>query len=495
MDDGLDSCFVPKEKIACDLCVGEDGSIRERSGEDVLLTHHGSTVANIILQYAPDTVFCSLRIFYDDTLSATCRQLEAGLNWCFEHRVPVVHLSAGTKNMADYDSLRPIVARMVLQGQILVAAHSNSEGYCMPACLSGVFCVRADASMTGFSYVADTQENGMAFLASSFHGKICGEDTVLANSYAAPTVTAAVCLHYGEYSSARNRGQALYRKLTGEEPCYRTPDFTENAIVVNRSGVKLPEEAFFFSQSKEQVIAVCGGADQRGGLVNSSPKVLVWIPEKQGDPKEEGMLIQAAGMADVVGVAYCGILSQTARVRLRDHLVWEETGKQETEELETYQLRKREPEGNEGGQEAAFGLADSDTEEPAMLPLVMILGERSEAVRFTTALRSRFLQERYACVCVSDIPMPYLYGMCDVPSGIFGIKELEMMQRNCHPDIVCCCSEHSLKGIAIENYFVIDLLGICREEGVVANLDFTASKPENAVEVAKDRILEYTWPD
>lgn len=468
LDDGLDSCFVPKEKIVCDLCVGEDGSIRERSGEDVLLTRHGSTVANIILQYAPGTVFCSLRIFYDDALSATRRQLEAGLNWCFEHRIPVVHLSAGTKNMADYDSLRPIVARMVLQGQILVAAHSNSEGYCMPACLSGVFCVCADASMAGFSYAADTQENGMAFRASSFHGKICGEDTVLANSYAAPTVTAAVCLNYEECSSARNCGQALYRKLTGREPCYRTPDFAENAIVVNRSGVKLPEEAFFFSQSKEQASALCGGADKRSGSVNSLPKVLVWIPEKQGDPKEEGMLIQAAGRTDVAGVVYCGTLSQAARMRLHDYLVWEE---------------------------AVFGLEDRDTEEPVMLPLVMILGERSEAVRFTTALRKQFMQDGYSCVCVSDIPMSYLYGMYDMASGIFENKELEMMQRNCHPDLVCCCSEHSLKGIAIENYFVIDLSGICKKEGVTTNLDFTTSTPENAVEVAKDRILEYTWPD
>lgn len=483
LDDGLDPCFVPKEKIVCDLCVGEDGSIWERSGEDVFLTHHGSTVANIILQYAPDTVFCSLRIFYDDILSTTRRQLEAGLNWCFKHRIPVVHLSAGTKNMADYDSLRQIVARMVLQGQILVAAHSNSEGYCMPACLSGVFCVCADASMTGFSYAADAWENGMAFRASSFHGKICGEDTVLANSYAAPTVTAAVCLSYEECSSVSNCGQALYRKLTGREPCYRTPDFVENAIVVNRSGVKLPEEAFFFSQGKEQVLAVCSGVDKRSDSVNGPQKVLVWIPEKQGDPKEEGMLIQVAGRADVAGVAYCGMLSQAARMRLWEYLVWEEPGERE---LETYDS-------------GCNGIAEYYTKfvgnfEQLMLPLVMILGERSEAVRFTTSLRNCFLQERYSCVCVSDIPMSYLYGMCNVTSGSFGIKELEMIQRNCHPDIVFCCSEHSLKGIAIENYFVIDLSGICREEGITTNLDFTTSKMENAVEVAKGKILEYTWP-
>lgn len=493
LDDGLDPRYVPKEKIACDLCVGEDGSIRKRSGEDVLLTHHGSTVANIILQYAPDTVFCSLRIFYDDRLSATRRQLEAGLNWCLEHRVPVVHLSAGTKNMADYDSLRLITARMVLQGQILVAAHSNTEGYCMPACFSGVFCVRADASMTGFSYAADARENGMAFLASSRHGNICGENTLLANSYAAPVVTAAVCLHYDKAAGARNRGQALYRKLTGREPYYRTPDFAENAVVVNRSGVELPEEAFFFRRFESPVQAAGAGLENQSrpkyGTENGPKKVLVWIPENHGEPQEEERLIQAAGRTDVAGVVYCGTLSHEAGMQLRDCLVWEEAGKQETGRQRPEGRRRREPD------ERILALKDVEAEKPVMLPLVMILGERGEAVRFTAALRERFTQDGYSCVCVSDSSLSYLYGMYGLEAGIFGNKELEIIHKNCHPDLVFCCLEHWAEGIGADHYFVIGLSGACREKVGAINLDFTEAKPGNAVEVAKDRILEYTWPD
>ncbi|MDE6129765.1 MAG: hypothetical protein K2G16_11335, partial [Lachnospiraceae bacterium] len=480
-------------------CVGEDGSIRERSGEDVILTNHGSTVANIILQYAPDTFFCSIRIFFDDTLSATHRQLAAGLNWCFEQRVPVVHLSAGTKSMADYDSIRPVVARMVLQGQILVAAHSNSEGYCMPAGLSGGFCVRADASMTGFSYAADTRENGMAFRASSRHGKLCGEETVFANIYAAPTVTAAVCLHYGEYSSVRNCGQALYRKLTGREPCYWTPDFAENVVVVNRSGVALTEAAFFFSQSREHAIAVCDGADKRNDSEKNLKKVLVWIPGKKDVGSEENLLVQAADRDDVAGVVYCGTLSQEVGIRLREHLVWDETRRPKTElewqESEGQEVLSGLKGGNVRGQEVASRLEEEDAEEPVMLPLVMLLGERSEVIRFAAALRKLFLQEKYSCVCVSDIPMSYLYGMFDVSSGIFGNIELEMVRKNFHPDLVFCCSEHWMKGIGADHYFVIDLSSVCREEGIIVNLDFSTVNSVNPVEAAKERILTYTWPD
>lgn len=490
LDDGLDPCFVPKEKIACDLCVGEDGSIRERSGEDVFLTHHGSIVANIILQYAPDTVFCSLRIFYDDALSATRTQLEAGLNWCLRNRIPVVHLSAGTKNLADYGSLRPIVARMVLQGQILVAAHSNSEGYCMPACFSGVFCVRADASMNGFSYAPDMQENGMAFRASSRHGKICGEDTVLANSYAAPTVTAALCLNYEEYSSARNRGQVLYRKLTGKEPRYRTPDFAENALVVNRSGTELAKEAFFFGRHESPAQAASAGAEGQDslgcGAEDSLKKVLVWIPEKQGDPQEEEWLIQAAKRENIAGILYCGSLSRKSDMKLRDYLVWTENDVQEIGVSETGAPTAVEPE---------IEKPKIRKQEPCMVPLVMIVGERGRAVRFAIALQKCFLREKYACVCASDIPMCYLYGMHAVSSGVFGKRELSVVQRNLQPDLILCCSEHWMEGIGRRHYFVITLKGACGMQGVKADMDVLSTEPEAMVEEVKEAVISFTWPD
>lgn len=474
LDDGLDTRFIPEEKIVCDLCVGEDGTIREKTGEDALQTHHGSTVAGIILRYAPDTTFCSLRIFYNGSLSAARRQLEASLNWCLEHRIPVVHLSAGTKNMADYDSLRPIVARMVLQGQIIVAAHSNSAGYCMPACLSGVFCVRADAAMRGFSYAADIQENGMAFRASARHEAICGEDVILANSYAAPTVTAAVCLNYEEFSSVRNGGQALYRKLTGGNPLYRTPDFVENAVVVNRGGEMLPQEAFFFGMHKDRAWSSIDYADCQRDSEDSLKKVLVWIPEKEGELQEESELIREADKADVAGIMYCGTLTQPTRLRLHKYLVWE---------------------APEGKKEGISKEGEQDSQGQAMLPLVMIIGRRNEAICFGAALRKLFLQEGYSCVCVSDLPMPYLYGMYDVPSGVFGTKELEVIRQSCHPDIVFCCSEHWMEGIGAFRYFVIDLSGVCEKTGIIANLDFSAIKSGNATETAKNQIMDYTWPD
>ncbi len=475
LDDGLDVRRIPREKIICDLCVGEDGSIRERGETDVLPAQHGSTVADIILQYAPDTVFCSLCIFYDDTLSATCRQLEAGLSWCLAHRIPVVHLSAGTKNAADYERLRRIVAQMILQGQILVAAHSNSEGYCMPACLSGVFCVRMDVGMTGFTYGADIRENGMAFRASSRHKGFRGEETALANSYAAPTVTAAVCIHYDEATGARSRSQALYRKLTGREPCFRTPDFAENAVVVNRSGTKLQEKAFFFRQGKVQTQGIDNGAERRSSGDAGRKKVLVWIPERQGDVQEEKLLIEAADEEAVAGIVYCGTLSQQARIQLRDCLVWEEAGHQRSASCH-------------------HDMAEEFSDE-AMLPLVMILGRPNEAVWLAAALREEFLRERYACVCISDLPMCYLYGIHPLISGEFTYRELAGIRRGCHPDFMLCCSEHWVGGMDRSRYFVIDVSGICENLGVRADLALSMQGPENAVELAKDRIMGYTWPD
>ena len=475
LDDGLDVGRIPEEKITCDLCVGEDGSIRERSKKDVLPAHHGSIVADIILRYSPDTVFCSLCIFYDNTLSTTCRQLEAGLSWCLTHRIPVVHLSAGTKNIADYGNLRRLVAQMILQGQILVAAHSNSEGYCMPACLSGVFSVRMDAGMTGFDYVADTLENGMAFRASSRHRGLWGEETALANSYAAPTVTAAICIHYNEITGARNRGQALYRKLTGREPYYQTPDFAENAVVVNRSGAGLQEKAFFFGQNKMQTQGADNDAERQSSVDNSLKKVLVWIPEKQGGVQEEKLLTEAAKKENIAGIVYCGRLSRQARMQLCDYLVWEE------------------PENQKSA--SCNHSTSGESCDEVMLPLVMVIGKRNEAVWFAAALREAFLRERYACVCVSDIPRCYLYGMYTLESGKFGYRELAGIWKSCHPDFILCCSEHWMIGLERSRYFVIDISGICESQGVKADLDLSIRKPDYAVELAKDQIMGFTWPD
>lgn len=235
------------------------------------------------------------------------------------------------------------------------------------------------------------------------------------------------------------------------------------------------ETAFSFGQDKVQMQGDGNDARGQSSVDNSMKKVLVWIPERQGDAQEEKLLIEAADEETVAGIVYCGRLSRQTRMLLCDYLVWEESKNQEN--LFCNQS------------------VDGEFLCKAMLPLVMIIGKRNEVVGFTAALREKFLLERYACVCVSDILMCYLYGMYAVESGKFGYRELAGIWKGCHPDFILCCSEHWMRGIERSRYFVIDVSGICESQGVRADLNLSMREPDYAIELTKNEIMGFTWPD
>lgn len=52
-----------------------------------------------------------------------------------------------------------------------------------------------------------------------------------------------------------------------------------------------------------------------------------------------------------------------------------------------------------------------------------------------------------------------------------------------------------MSGLERSRYFVIDISSICESQGVKADLDLSILKPDYAVELAKDKIMGFTWPD
>ena len=63
IDDGVVPQVVPRLPARNDLCVLEDGTIRQRRQDEPVLTDHGTTSAQILHMYAPEAEICSLRIF------------------------------------------------------------------------------------------------------------------------------------------------------------------------------------------------------------------------------------------------------------------------------------------------------------------------------------------------------------------------------------------------------------------------------------------------
>lgn len=197
IDSGIRADLLNHARVTEDLRVDVSGKVRPRLEHVPIVTAHATTCAQIMESYVKNIEFCSLQIFSDVSERATCRQFLSALEWCFKQEIPVVHMSIGTSNERDFKALRKVTDRMLRQGQILVAAHSNSKKVSYPAEFRGVFGVSASSKMEGFQFEEDFGRKGLNFVASSKH-KIeiepgCAIWTPVTNSFAAPTITAAVC--------------------------------------------------------------------------------------------------------------------------------------------------------------------------------------------------------------------------------------------------------------------------------------------------------------
>lgn len=189
IDSGIDKSFLCKGRLFLDMIVGKEGRLYERTVEP-LLTEHGTICAQIIEKYTDEPPqFYSLCVFDNEEMKTSCDTLISALRWCYDNKIPLIHMSIGSRCAADFEKIRLETQKLIAAGQIIVAAVSNAGQYTVPAQLSGVIGVIADEHLSGFQWAV--RESPYMF-ASSCH-RLCGrEETQISNSYAAPTVTAAV---------------------------------------------------------------------------------------------------------------------------------------------------------------------------------------------------------------------------------------------------------------------------------------------------------------
>lgn len=189
IDSGIDKSFLCKGRLFLDMIVGKEGRLCERTVEP-LLTEHGTICAQIIEKYTDEPPqFYSLCVFDNEEMKTSCDTLISALRWCYDNKIPLIHMSIGSRCAADFEKIRLETQKLIAAGQIIVAAVSNAGQYTVPAQLSGVIGVIADEHLSGFQWAV--RESPYMF-ASSCH-RLCGrEETQISNSYAAPTVTAAV---------------------------------------------------------------------------------------------------------------------------------------------------------------------------------------------------------------------------------------------------------------------------------------------------------------
>ena len=411
LDDGIDLRRCPGIRLREDLSVQPDGTIRPRRAEEIIRTSHGTTCAQIIHRYAPEAEFCSLAIFLQPKLRTSPVQLLAALDWCLEKRIPLVHMSAGTTQLCDQGPIRRLIAKMIQQGQTIVAARSNDVGrYTVPACCAGVLGVVADPELTGDQfYVLDAIPDDVQIFASSRHdlsaypwGKV---ETVVSNSYAAPTVTAKVHeLLSGGWKSIPE----LYRTLAKKpvSMARMRPDFLSVAVVFDpEHSIKTPELLDFqvlgmFDNETDFLAAT--ERDRRASAVLAPPLPSNRIWQKLFSQSEKRC-----------GIVYAGEAPRELKVAA-PCLFWDEKARRSlTSQVTRFSL---DPE----------------------IPFVQVEYCGESSLRLLCGLRDRLVREGYGCVAITDQPMAYLYGLEYLPRGCQPEVLAAHLCRTHDPDIVLC---------------------------------------------------------
>ena len=199
IDDGINTNLFDVGPLEYDMSITRINTVRPRKAHEIITTDHGTTIAAIIKKYAPDATFCSVRIFIPQSqgrMRTSCDKLIAALKWCLKKEIPIINLSLGTVDERDFKKLSKIINQLLKNGHTVVAACNQNGKYTLPAMYPGVLGVRFDRTLCENEYIKAYTNDGIDFIASSNHELYCNlgftYHTQISNSYAAPTITAAV---------------------------------------------------------------------------------------------------------------------------------------------------------------------------------------------------------------------------------------------------------------------------------------------------------------
>jgi len=433
IDGGIDTSIYPNIKLKSELSVGLDGKVENSDPSEKILTDHGTTCASIITKYAPEAEFYSLRIFHKPRLRTSCEQLIAALEWCLNARIPIIHLSGGTSLLSDYRPIRSVVAKLLHQRQIIVAAHGNNSHYSIPACLSGVLGVSADEDLANDEYkITHTSSNHPAILASSRHTLIlpsgCEIITPVTNSYAAPAIMARVHNILSQYEPFSISVLELYELLferTGF-PYLPKPDFIENAVIYNPCGHPVLKHHLFFSCIGEYR-TVEGQIEKYPGKHD-----LVYLPPNNSSISEPLPAFLGADISKYENLLFGGTMGSNNDYGKCNGFVWNENNS-------AYLGQK-------------YELASANLN----CPVVNIFGRDIITINLLCNLRDLFFENGYQCACLSDHPFSYLYNIEYVTDSIHWQHAVENVKRLYSPDLLINGFQKAKDQVKLnpEDYFI-----------------------------------------
>jgi hypothetical protein len=123
------------QSVAGGLTISAEGCVSEGFADSL---GHGTAVMAAIQEKAPDAEYFAVRVF-ERALRTSAYALTVAIEWCLANRIDAINMSLGTTNPEHESLFRGAVARLALEGVLLVAARA-----CLPGSLPGVIGVEAD---------------------------------------------------------------------------------------------------------------------------------------------------------------------------------------------------------------------------------------------------------------------------------------------------------------------------------------------------------------
>src|ERR1022692_4689663 len=140
IDSGVNAGHPHIQGVAGGVGITRDG--REEA-DYVDRLGHGTAVAAVIREKAPDAEIFAVKIFHD-RLATGIETLVRAIEWSVENGMHLINLSLGTSNPDHEAALRAAVERVREMGITLVAAYEDGGVRWLPGCLPGVAPVALD---------------------------------------------------------------------------------------------------------------------------------------------------------------------------------------------------------------------------------------------------------------------------------------------------------------------------------------------------------------
>jgi subtilisin family serine protease len=128
---------------------------------------HGTAVTAAIQEKAPHADYYILKLF-ENGLSTTSSRLIRALAWAIEHRMDVVNLSLGSRNLDHRSAFLGLVRRAGAEGVLLVAARYSGDTPVLPGMLDGVISVDVDWNLPRNEYRISNAGGSLICYASGF---------------------------------------------------------------------------------------------------------------------------------------------------------------------------------------------------------------------------------------------------------------------------------------------------------------------------------------